>query len=66
MALEGEEYLPARQQDFNMAGWVKDCIWDMAMEIGGCAAWVVACRELAGKLLLRACMKSDEALVQMT
>ncbi|KAF5836541.1 hypothetical protein DUNSADRAFT_5829 [Dunaliella salina] len=33
-ALEGEEYVPARQQDYNMASWIRSCISTMASNIG--------------------------------
>lgn len=35
-ALEGEEYVPARQQDFKMATWIRACIATMASEVGTC------------------------------
>jgi hypothetical protein len=33
-ALEGEEYVPARQQDFDMAAWVRSCIANMSSDVG--------------------------------
>lgn len=32
--LEGEEFVPTRQQDFEMADWMKACIVNIAHEIG--------------------------------
>ena len=46
-ALEGEEYIPPRKQDYKMAAWVRSCMLDMAKDIGEalvlrrvCALWL--------------------------